>query len=642
MNKFKNKLSVKLTLFVFLQFCITVFVLSSVAVIFNAVNGWYSENEKTAHDDMFYTMADDFSTCLADDLCELYYRDGYYSYGINYIAQDSDVPSGVGYVISFDETENIQAGSLENVVLEKNMQTQSDVYTETFTHYIEGEVDVTVSLADPDQYDGDIQELYPERLAKLYIIQCKLFEYQDKALAVSLISLLVIIALIAFMFSIAAIGRKENSFLNKLPLDFIAVAAFVISLCAFAGFIDIGSNYTESYEMDFIILVFIVTVLIISTSICGVVWLFVARVKQGAWWKCTVIYNICKLAKHLTVNMLRVMNKVIRKLPLVWKSVLTVVIMLVINFIIAVEMYWSGVALLAWIFGAVLIVVGAGYISLCLQQLAKGAKCIAEGNIGYQIDKKMLLGDFADHADNLNSIGNSITAAVEQRMKSERFKAELITNVSHDIKTPLTSIINYVDLLKKENINDEKVTSYIEVLDRQSKRLKKLTEDILDASKASTGNISINLEPCQVGVLMTQTMGEYKERAENENLQFIMKIPEDDLKIMADGKRMWRVFDNLLNNICKYAQPNTRVYMNLAETDGKAVITYRNISRYELDITEEELMERFVRGDKSRNTEGSGLGLSISRNLVELQGGEFEIYIDGDLFKVVMKFDVIK
>ena len=254
------------------------------------------------------------------------------------------------------------------------------------------------------------------------------------------------------------------------------------------------------------------------------------------------------------------------------------------------------------------------------------------------MDKKGLFLDLAKHADDLNSISHGMSKAVEEKMKSERFKTELITNVSHDIKTPLTSIINYVDLLKKEEINNEKASEYIEVLDRQSSRMKKLIEDLVEASKAATGAMKLNLERCQVDVLMMQVLGEYKEKVESADLKIVSKLPDEKPEIMADGRSMWRIFDNLMNNICKYSQPGTRVYQIL-ETEGDSVaVTYKNTSKYELEITAEELMERFVRGDKSRSTEGSGLGLSIARNLTELNGGSFDVDIDGDLFKVKMKF----
>ena len=234
-----------------------------------------------------------------------------------------------------------------------------------------------------------------------------------------------------------------------------------------------------------------------------------------------------------------------------------------------------------------------------------------------------------------------MSAAVEERMKSERFKSELITNVSHDIKTPLTSIINYVDLMQAEQIDNPKVQEYLAVLDRQSKRLKKLTNDLVEASKASSGAIQVHFEDVDACELLQQATGEYSERLAASALTPVFSLPEHPVYIHADGALLWRVIDNLLSNICKYALPGTRVYLS-AETNGETLtISAKNISRAALNIPPDELMERFVRGDSSRNSEGSGLGLSIARSLTTLMGGTFDLEIDGDLFKAKLSFPII-
>ena len=218
-------------------------------------------------------------------------------------------------------------------------------------------------------------------------------------------------------------------------------------------------------------------------------------------------------------------------------------------------------------------------------------------------------------------------------MKSERFKAELITNVSHDLKTPLTSIINYVNLLKTTQQTDPTAQQYIEVLDRKSQRLKKLTEDLVEASKASTGVLSVNREKIGMGQLIDQALGEWEEKLAERNLTVVPSIPEGETWVYADGRHLWRVIDNLLSNCAKYAMEGTRVYLDLYRGKGQVQLSVKNISREPLNVPPERLMERFVRGDESRTTEGSGLGLSIARSLTELQGGEFRLTVDGDLFK---------
>ena len=219
-------------------------------------------------------------------------------------------------------------------------------------------------------------------------------------------------------------------------------------------------------------------------------------------------------------------------------------------------------------------------------------------------------------------------------------KADLITNVSHDIKTPLTSIINYVDLMKRENIEDETLKRYLEILDQKSQRLKNLTEDLVEASRASSGNISLQLERINFVELVKQACGEFSEKFEERGLIPVTSFPDYSLHVIADGRRVWRILENLFQNTKKYAMPGTRVYIIVGEYDGYATFTMKNISESELNITPEELTERFTRGDASRTTEGSGLGLSIAKSLTELQDGIFEIYLNGDLFQVTVQFEV--
>lgn len=284
-------------------------------------------------------------------------------------------------------------------------------------------------------------------------------------------------------------------------------------------------------------------------------------------------------------------------------------------------------------------------LALDIAKLRKGTSNIAKGKMDYKIEAKKLHGPFIQQGEDLNHISDGILVAVEEQLKSERMKTELITNVSHDIKTPLTSIINYTDLLDKELTEEEKaanpkLSEYTEVLTRQSNKLKRLIEDLVEVSKASTGNLDVKLSICNAAVFLSQVAGEYKEKLDASNLELVIKGEDLFVPIKADGRRMLRVFDNLMNNICKYAQPGTRVYLNLADVHDTAVITFKNTSREELDVTPDELMERFVRGDKSRTTEGNGLGLAIARSMTELQGGQMNIEIDGDLFKVILRFPI--
>ena len=278
------------------------------------------------------------------------------------------------------------------------------------------------------------------------------------------------------------------------------------------------------------------------------------------------------------------------------------------------------------------------YLATCLRTLQKGGEALANGDMDSRVDTRGMYGDFRRHGEHLNDAQMGVQKAVEERTKSERLKTELITNVSHDIKTPLTSIVNYVDLLKKEEIGNPTAAEYIAVIDRQSQRLRKLTEDLVEASKAATGNVPVNWEDTDVNVLLGQVAGEYTERLAACQLEPILTLSEETPLIRADGRLLWRVLDNLMSNVCKYAMPGTRVYLATAAEGDQVTITVKNISRYALNVSADELTERFVRGDASRSTEGSGLGLSIANSLTALQKGGFALAVDGDLFKATLTF----
>ena len=271
-------------------------------------------------------------------------------------------------------------------------------------------------------------------------------------------------------------------------------------------------------------------------------------------------------------------------------------------------------------------------------KIRKGIERISNGDVDYKIELNHLHGQQLEIAEMVNNIGDGLQAAVEKSMKSERLKTDLITNVSHDIKTPLTSIINYVDLLKKENFQDPKVQHYIEVLEQKAQRLKVLTEDVVEASKVSSGNITLEYMRINFVEMIQQTSGEFEEKFKKRGLQEILKLPDEEVIIRVDGRRTWRILENIYNNAAKYAMEGSRVYADLKIVDGKARFELKNISEQPLNISADELTERFIRGDISRSTEGSGLGLSIARSLTEMQGGRFGLYLDGDLFKVIVEF----
>lgn len=436
--------------------------------------------------------------------------------------------------------------------------------------------------------------------------------------------LFVVLALFCFFWQMAAAGHWQGyeglhlTWFDQIPLDLMA-AVFMLPIGFFADYY----NYASA-----------IAVVLWGVAVLNCVFLFlitfVTRCKAGTVLKNNVIWYAIRLLWRILKAIGRWIGHLVRSIPLIWRTAL--VILAAFIFALAIGSNMS-VLSLPMLLLYLLLAVFALYIAIGFAALQRGSKALAEGDYSKPVDTRFLRGDLKRCGENLNKVQQGVQRAVDERLRSERMKTELITNVSHDIKTPLTSIVNYVDLLKKEEIDNPKAQEYLEVLDRQSKRLKKLTEDLVEASKASSGVIPVDLQPTNVNVLLSQLEGEYEERLQKANLTMIIHAAAEDPVVLADGKLLSRVMDNLMNNIGKYAMPGTRVYAAAAADEKETTISIKNVSRNELNVSADELMERFVRGDSSRHTEGSGLGLSIAKSLVELQGGRFEISIDGDLFR---------
>lgn len=449
-------------------------------------------------------------------------------------------------------------------------------------------------------------------------------------------------AMLCITFLLISAGRRKES-AGITPTLFTRVPFEVPSL-ALAGFFAAGILMLDSAGGIFQTIV-IASVWFMFICVALLFWLMslALRIKLGVLIKYTVVYFILNGIWRGMKFIGRCIITVIRSLPLIWKTAAALFAVALIEFFVLIftrDEFDN--LLITWMIERFLVSLIVVYIAIMLSRLKAGGRKIADGDLGYKIDTDPLILDLKEHGEDLNRIGEGMNNAVEERLRSERMKTELITNVSHDIKTPLTSIINYSDLISREECENENIKEYAKVLHNQSERMKRLIEDLVEASKASSGNIEIVLGKCDAGVMISQMSGEYEQRLSEAGLELVCTAPENDIYIMADGRRIWRVFDNLMGNARKYALRGTRVYVSLEAVGNNAVFTFKNISREPLSLDASELTERFVRGDKSRNTEGNGLGLSIAKSLIELQGGEFNITVDGDLFKVTLTFASVK
>lgn len=420
----------------------------------------------------------------------------------------------------------------------------------------------------------------------------------------------------------------------RVPFDIFLTAAAVL----------IAFGFALIFSFSYIIVALPLAGIWLWMSVIAVYGLAVfaaAQIKARTLLKCSVIGRVVSLIIRMFKGLFHLAVRVFRSVPLVWKTVVIVLGYTLIDFIFVMLIADAGEFILLWFMLHVGIIVIAILFAAGLKYLGDSGKKIADGDTDYRVDVRRLYGDMRRHGENLNNISGGISHAVDERMKSERLKTELITNVSHDIKTPLTSIINYADLLKKEPIESENAREYIDVIDRQSARLKKLITDLIDASKASSGSIKTDMAPTSIGIIAEQAAGEYEGRMAAAGLELVMSDNSGGAFVMVDGKLLWRVLDNLLGNACKYSMKGSRVYMTIEKSGPNLLLSIMNISGERLNITADELKERFVRGDSSRNTEGSGLGLSITESLMKIMNGDLNLYIEGDLFKAVLRFDLI-
>ena len=473
--------------------------------------------------------------------------------------------------------------------------------------------------------------------------------FNSACVPVGILFIALILACFIFLFCAAGHRKGETeprlNLVDRIPLDLYAAAVVMACVGIFAFWTNrffygdamhIVRVYNYSIGIQLVLLALALGGLAFGL-VLALLLSFATRVKCGKWWRNTVIYRVLRLIWRVIKAVWHGIGRFGRMIPIVWRTALIMLGLFTIGFILFILMYdQSGGWLLIGLFYAIVIYAAAIFGAWQMKSIKKAGQQLAEGKFNEKIDTTHMYWEFKSHAENLNSIGDGLSKEVAQRMKSERLKTELITNVSHDIKTPLTSIINYVDLLQKSATEEER-REYLAVLDRQSHRLKKLTEDLVEASKASTGNMSVNLAPTNTQEIINQSFGEYSAKLEAGRLNTVINTPEPVPVIMADGRLLWRVIDNLFNNVVKYAMPDTRVYVDVRVEGSEAVISMKNISRAALNVSADELMERFVRGDASRSTEGSGLGLNIAKSLTELQHGEFSISTDGDLFKAEIR-----
>lgn len=500
-------------------------------------------------------------------------------------------------------------------------------YYESPTYTIQVEMDPMIIQGTPN---ATLVNMYPHRYTFICILIC---------------GLLLFAAGLVYLFWSAGVtqdGSIHPGGLNRIPLDLYAAILCGGLYLLYGMMLDLGDWTNRDGFTPAILTLMGLGGLIAALLLIGFLVALAAQVKaeNHFWWKQSILgFCLHRLHKGLRFCY-RGLCAIYQLLPVIWQWLLSaivisasVVLFLLLTVRIPTQPLFVVLFILSLLSGFSLVC----YCGYAIGTLLLGAQKMVEGNFHYKISTKYLLGSYREFANTLNSLSNTALQAAKQHLKSERMKTELITNVSHDIRTPLTSIINFVDLLQKPHTPQEQA-QYLDILSRQSNRMKKLIDDLMELSKASTGNLPVNISCLDAAETVNQALGEFSDRLDAVPLEPVFHQPKETVPLYADGKLTWRVLSNLLSNAVKYAMPGTRLFIDLIETDNQVILSLKNVSRAPLRSSPEELMERFVQDDISRNTEGSGLGLNIAQSLMELQNGHLHLAIDGDLFKVTLSF----
>jgi len=525
------------------------------------------------------------------------------------------------YAIFDADGKRIGGTAPEGTSLERAMQ-----FGELSQYSSEGELDyMIVATLDPAMPVADV-----------FAEQARLFDMlvSMRYWLIAIAALCVLGMILLFIYLMCGAGRyadaeaPECRGLDRIPFDlYIALGVGAIALFTFVA-VRVQERQFGDLIYAIMILADCVAIYAVLQALCMSL---AARIKCRCLFRNTIIAWLLMKLWRFVKWIGRGIRQLYVSLPILWKTLVGVAGVLLIDLILILVGQSSGFAGLLCVLFNIALIAAACVVTLQLKKLQKGASALAGGDFNHQLEAAHMLPEIKAHAEALNGIGVGMGRAIEARMKSERMKTDLITNVSHDLKTPLTAIISYVDLLQKQKL-PETAREYVGVLDQQAQRLKKLAEDVVEASKASSGTMNVNLQPTDLNEIVNQSVAEYSARLMEHNLSPVLALPETPLIVLADGRLLWRTIDNLLSNAAKYALPGTRVYLRATSNGSAARLSIKNVSKEPLDADPAELTERFVRGDASRSADGSGLGLSIAQSLMTLQNGSLGLSIDGDVF----------